>query len=62
MPEPGISRARYPCVCVLRRRLDAPSDKAQKRPYLGRFDAERPETRGNVFPPRKREKKALHGR
>ena len=56
MPEPGISRARYPCVCVLRRRPDAPSDKAKKRPFLGRFDAERPETRGNVFPPRKREK------
>ena len=56
MPEPGISRARYPCVCVPRRRLDAPSDKAQKRPFLGRLDASRTETPRSVFPPRKREK------
>ena len=38
--------------------VDAPSDKAKKRPFLGRFDASRTETRGNVFPPLKREKTA----
>lgn len=38
--------------------IDAPADKAQKRPFLGRFDARRTETRENVFDPQKREKKA----
>ena len=38
--------------------IDAPADKAQKRPFLGRFDASRTETRENVFDPQKREKKA----
>ena len=40
-------------------RFDAPADKAQKRPFLGRFDAERPETHRSVFGPRKREKRHM---
>ena len=35
--------------------IDAPSDKAQKRPFLGRLDASRTETRRSVFDPQKRE-------
>lgn len=38
--------------------IDAPADEAQKRPFLGLFDASRTETRLSVFPPPKREKKA----
>ena len=58
-PEPMTPRARHPCVCVLRRRLDAPSDKAKKRPFLGRPDASRTETPRSVFPPQKREKTGI---
>ena len=40
-------------------RFDGIDESAQKRPFLGRLDASRTETRRSVFPPPKREKTAI---
>ena len=55
-PEPGISTRKTPLSVCPAGLFDDPDEKAQKRPFLGRLDASRTETRLSVFPPPKREK------
>ena len=56
--EPGVSTRKIPLRVRCTGRFDAPSDKARKRHFLGRFDASRTETRRCVLGHRKREKTA----
>lgn len=58
-PEPGISTRQTPMRARCTGRFDGIDESAQKRPFLGRFDASRTENHRSVFGPRKREKTAI---